>query len=38
MGLAHNLFRTAEKGDFERMLDDMLSRSKTAALHTCAQV
>lgn len=38
MGLAHNVFRMGEKADFERMLDDMLGRAKTTALHTSAQV
>lgn len=28
MGLAHSVFRTGEKADFERMLDDMLGRVK----------
>jgi hypothetical protein len=38
MGLAHNVFRTGERTDFERMLDDILGRAKTTALHTSAQV
>jgi hypothetical protein len=32
------MFRTGEKADFERMLDDILSRAKTSALTTSAQV
>ena len=28
MGLAHSVFRTGEKADFERMLDDLLDRAK----------
>lgn len=32
------MFRTGEKADFERMLDDLLSRAKTSALTTSAQV
>jgi hypothetical protein len=36
--LAHNVFRTGEKADFERMLGDILGRAKTTALHTSAQV
>ena len=32
------MFRTAEKTDFERMLDSILERAKTAALSTSAQV
>lgn len=32
------MFRTGEKTDFERMLDDVLGRAKTAAVSTAAQV
>jgi hypothetical protein len=32
------VFRTGDKADFERMLDDILGRAKTKALHTSAQV
>jgi hypothetical protein len=32
------VFKTGDKSDFERMLDDILSRAKTQALHTSAQV
>lgn len=32
------MFRTGQKADFERMLDDILVRAKTAALYTSAQV
>jgi len=32
------MFRTGEKADFERMLDDILARAKTAALYASAQV
>jgi hypothetical protein len=32
------MFRTGEKADFERMLDDILGRAKTAAVCTAAQV
>lgn len=38
MGSAHNVFKTGQKADFERMLDDILGRAKTTALHTSAQV
>jgi hypothetical protein len=38
MGVAYNVFRTGEMSDFERMLDDILGRAKTAALTTAAQV
>jgi hypothetical protein len=38
MRLAQNVFRTGEKTDFERMLDDILGSAKTAALSTSAQV
>jgi hypothetical protein len=38
MGVAHNVFGTGETSDFERMLDDILGRAKTAALTTAAQV
>src|SRR5437588_183085 len=32
------MFRTGEKADFERMLDDILGRAKTAAVSTSGQV
>ena len=32
------MFRTGDKADFERMLDDILSRAKTSSLTTSAQV
>jgi hypothetical protein len=38
MRLAHTVFRTGEKTDFERMLDDILASAKTAALTTSTQV
>ena len=38
MGLAHTVFRTGGKPDFERMLDDILASAKTAALTTSTQV
>jgi hypothetical protein len=38
MSVALNVFKRGEKSDFERMLDDILSRAKTIALHTSAQV
>lgn len=38
MGLAHTVFRTGEKTDFERMLDEILASAKSAALTTTTQV
>ena len=38
MGVAHTVFRTGEKTDFERMLEDILASAKTAGLTTSAQV
>ncbi len=32
------MFRTGDKTDFERMLDNILGRAKTAAMYTCAEV
>ena len=32
------MFRTGEKADFERMLDEMVGRAKTAAQKACTQV
>ena len=32
------MFRTGDKADFERMLDDILARAKVAAASTAAQV
>jgi hypothetical protein len=32
------VFRTGEKADFERMLDDILDRAKATAISTAAQV
>lgn len=38
MEVAPNVFKKGEKSDFDRMLDDILGRVKTTALHTSAQV
>jgi hypothetical protein len=37
-GLVHNVFRTGDKADFERMLNDILDRVKIAASITSTQV
>jgi hypothetical protein len=38
MTIAQIMFRTGDKSDFERMLNAMLLRAKTDALHITAQV
>jgi len=37
-GMPHNMFRTGDKADFERMLDDILDRAKDAAANLSLKV